>query len=131
VPTAPLQFSANVTAGGGVRVSTTIQGHRAEAAAAHYLVQRGFQILEQNWRTRRCEIDIVARKKKCIYFTEVKFRAKHDWGDGLAYITERKLAQMRFAAELWVAQHNWRGDQALLAISVGPSGEIERVISDL
>ena len=106
-------------------MTTFETGRRAEAAAAAFLVGKGFQVLEQNWRTRRCEIDIVARRGHELCFCEVKYRRSSRQGAGLDYITQRKLQQMRFAAESWVHAHGWRGDFRLAAIEV--SGEAFRV----
>lgn len=86
-------------------MNTTFQGRRAEAAAAAFLEYHGCLILARNWRTRWCEIDIVAQKDAVIYFVEVKYRSSDTWGAGLDYITPKKLRQMRFAAEFWRAQH--------------------------
>lgn len=93
-------------------------GHEAEKIAAEYLESRGFGILELNWKTRVCEIDIVAEKDGAIYFVEVKYRRSARQGIGLDYITPRKLKQMKFAAEVWVQQHDWRGGYQLAAISI-------------
>ncbi len=56
------------------------QGARYEAMAAAYLKTRGYDILERNFRCRKGEIDIVARKDNCIIFTEVKYRNSPDSG---------------------------------------------------
>ena len=103
-------------------MSTTETGRAAEDAAAKYLEASGFRILTRNWRTRRCEIDIIAAKGHVLYFIEVKYRSSEQQGDGLTYITNRKLRQMQFAAEYWVARHQWHGDFRLLASNVAGSG---------
>lgn len=97
---------------------STSTGREAEAAAAAFLNGKGYEVIAQNWRTRWCEIDIVARRKKAVYFVEVKYRAGADFGSGLEYITPKKLDQMRFAAEFWVSSHNWIGDYYLSAVEV-------------
>ena len=93
-------------------------GQAAEAAAVEYLGQQGFKILEQNYRTRYCEIDIVAGKGKVIYFVEVKYRMSNAQGTGLDYITPKKLNQMKFAAKMWAQEHDRKGDYELSAIEV-------------
>lgn len=93
-------------------------GHTAEEAAAQYLERHGYEILDRNWRTRACEIDIVAKKAKTISFVEVKYRQNAAQGDGLDYITIAKLKQMQFAAEMWMTRHDWKGDITLAAIEV-------------
>ena len=93
-------------------------GREAEAAAAEYLKARGYEILEQNWRTRRCEIDIVAKKGRTVYCVEVKYRQNNFQGMGLDYITPKKLGQMEFAARMWAAANNYEDDILLGAIEV-------------
>lgn len=98
-------------------MSTAI-GKQAEEAAAYFLQQQGFQIITQNWRTRWCEIDIVACRKQAVHFIEVKYRHRATWGDGLSYITPRKLTQMQFAASFWAARYSTPYEQYLSAISL-------------
>lgn len=99
-------------------MTTRQTGDRGEDAATQYLEREGYRVLERNWKTRWCEIDIVAEKNSVVHFVEVKYRASSRQGDGLEYITDKKLQQMAFAAELWVANHHYQGDYALDAIAV-------------
>lgn len=99
-------------------MTTFTTGRKAEKIAADYLHAQGFTILEQNWHTRYCEIDIVALKQGVIYFAEVKYRRTSNQGSGLDYITAKKLQQMQFAAQFWVSNHNWHGNYQLAAIEV-------------
>ena len=41
-------------------------GREAEKVAANYLKKLGYKILAFNWRTRWCEIDIVAQKARAV-----------------------------------------------------------------
>jgi len=112
-------------------MSTTSTGRAAEDAAAEYLRTQGYKVLEQNWRTRYCEIDIVAQKGKTVSFVEVKYRKSDAYGSGLDYITPKKLQQMTFAAEMWVSNHSWNGDYTLAAVEVtGPSFQITNFLPD-
>ena len=104
-------------------------GHDAEKVAAEYLIEQGYKILELNWRTKYCEIDIVAQKGKRIFLVEVKSRKTLFQGSGMDYITRKKLNQMKFAAEMWVANHKWQGDYQLAAVSI-TAGQIEFVEID-
>jgi uncharacterized protein (TIGR00252 family) len=113
-------------------MTTFSTGRQAEAAAAVFLETNGFEILVQNWRTRFCEIDIVAKKQKRIYFVEVKYRQTSSWGGGLEYILPKKLKQMKFAAAMWVSEHGWGGDYCLAAVEVsGREFEITNFIDEL
>jgi uncharacterized protein (TIGR00252 family) len=97
---------------------STAAGRAAEDTAAAFLAAKGCAVHEQNWRTRWCEIDIIATRGNVVYMVEVKYRAKDVWGTGFDYITPKKLLQMRFAAEFWCAKHHWRGDYRLAAIEL-------------
>jgi uncharacterized protein (TIGR00252 family) len=108
-------------------MSTTETGRQAEAAVAEYLKNEGYKILEHNWRTRWCEIDVVAQKENTVFFVEVKYRRSGLQGDGLEYITPKKLDQMTFAAELWVSNHNWQDEYCLAGAAV--AGDNFRVTS--
>lgn len=92
-------------------------GQRGEQAAAEYLQSMGFRIVERNWKTKWCEIDIVAEKQSRLYFVEVKYRQRLDQGGGLAAITAAKKRQMKFAAELWM-QSRGEHDASLSVITV-------------
>lgn len=98
------------------RLITTI-GKVAETAAAAHLAKHGYQIIEQNWRTKWCEVDIIAQKDGVVYFVEVKHRRKATQGDGLEAITTKKRNQMKFAAELWRKKSNHAGDARLSVIA--------------
>ena len=82
-------------------VTTRAIGNTGENTAASELIRCGHAILERNWRTKFCEIDIVSQKDDTIYFVEVKYRKNDKAGDGLAYITPKKLRQMQFAAKMY------------------------------
>lgn len=101
-------------------------GNSGEDAVEDYLKANGFKIIDRNWKTRQCEIDVIAKKDKCVYFVEVKYRSSFDQGDGFDYITSVKQRQMVFAAEYWVAQNKWDGEYCLSGASVsGDDFEVE------
>lgn len=93
-------------------------GRIAENIAAEYLVRAGHTIIDRNWRTKFCEIDIISKRDDIIYFTEVKYRRNARAGDGLAAITSAKLKQMKFAAEIWAQKYQPNCDLRLAAISM-------------
>lgn len=97
-------------------------GQYAEEKAAEFLSNNGYKILDRNWKTRQCEIDIVAKKNSCVYFVEVKYRTTSSQGTGFEYITDVKLRQMSFAAEYWVVKNRWEGEFVLSGMSVSGTG---------
>jgi ribonuclease HII len=98
------------------QVTTKQIGDNAETIAAKYLVSVGHEILERNWKTKFCEIDIVSRKDDTIYFVEVKYRRTQIQGGGLAAITHRKRQQMRFAADYYTTSKKIKDSGLRLAV---------------
>ncbi len=110
---------------GGDRTTKQI-GDGAENEAANYLVHLGHKILDRNWKTKICEIDIISSIKGTVYFTEVKYRRTTQQGGGIDAITPKKLRQMKFAVELYKLKNDvTKMNLRLLAISV--SGQPARV----
>lgn len=103
--TAPSNAPSNARTGGA-----------AESAAADWLRHEGFEVLERNWKTKFCEIDIIAKKQGRFYFVEVKHRKQAGQGGGIAAITPRKLRQMKFAAEYYRTSARILDDDAILAV---------------
>lgn len=111
---------------------STATGRAAEARASTYLGNHGFIVKAHNWRTRYCEIDLIALKNRTVYFVEVKYRRTSHQGRGLDYITPAKLKRMQFAAELWVHRYQWTGPYELAAIEVsGPDYTVSGFINVL
>jgi len=100
-------------------------GALAESKISAWLEAKGFTILERNWKTKFCEIDIIAESHETRYFIEVKYRSSATQGGGLAAITPKKLEQMRFAAELYGAGHHTEKNQRLSVIAFGSGENVE------
>lgn len=94
---------------------TINQGKIAEEEVALYLTKSGHQILDRNWKTRYCEIDIVSLKNGTIFFTEVKYRRQPNQGGGMAAITNKKLNKMHFAARVYIQTKRLKDNDILLA----------------
>lgn len=97
-------------------------GSIAESKAALFLVDKGYIVIDTNWKTKWCEIDIIAEKDEIIYFVEVKYRSQDYSGRGLEYITHKKMKQMKFAAEMWLQQYE-TGKQCRLSALELKGGE--------
>lgn len=107
-------------------------GHRAELIAADHLRVIGWIILDINWRTVWCEIDIVASMDNTVCFFEVKYRINDRQGTGIEYITQKKLSQMSRAAESWIQKHTVYDDYTLGVIEVsGKDYTITNVLIDV
>ncbi|MCI9423639.1 YraN family protein [Lachnospiraceae bacterium WCA-9-b2] len=55
-------------------------GEAYERRAGEYLEEKGYEILEYNFRCRRGEVDLIARDGEYLVFCEVKYRSSHKRG---------------------------------------------------
>ena len=85
-----------------------VAGRAAEAIAGRFLEARGLTIVARNFRTRRGEIDLIARDGATLVFVEVRFRRSASHGGAAASITAMKQARMVAAAQLYLLRQ--RGD---------------------
>ncbi len=116
----------------GMGRDTTTIGQGAESEAVAWLERHGFEIVVRNWKTRWCEIDIVAKRcagrlrRVCtIHFVEVKYRRNSRSGEAIEYVTQKKQEQMTYAAQSWTHGHNWDGTYQLDVISItDPNGDV-------
>jgi putative endonuclease len=79
-------------------------GARAEAIAAAFLTARGLVVVARNFRTRRGEIDIIARDGATLVFVEVRLRRNTDFGGAAASITAAKRSRLTAAAQAYLAR---------------------------
>jgi len=56
------------------RLRAERQGRRGETLAAWYLRLTGWRVLDRRVKTRRGEVDLVARRGRTVCFVEVKWR---------------------------------------------------------
>lgn len=105
--------------------NTTSIGEKGETAVCEYLVREGHKIVERNFKTYFCEIDIVSVKNGKMYFTEVKTRKNAVRGGGIAAVDKRKLEQMRYAAECYIKYRHVTCDVQLAVASVNGEYEVE------
>ncbi|MBW1695303.1 MAG: YraN family protein [Deltaproteobacteria bacterium] len=70
----------------------------SESDAVRFLKKRGYKILEQNYRNRIGEIDIIAKDKNTIVFVEVKARKSRYYGDAKWAVNSRKQRKISMVA---------------------------------
>lgn len=78
-------------------------GRAAEAAAARHLERAGYRILQQNFRARGGELDVVAMDGDALAIVEVRYRADDRFGSGAASITPAKRRRIVTASRVLLA----------------------------
>ena len=81
-------------------------GIKGEQIALNYIQDKGYQILETNWRFGHLEVDIIAEHENQIVVIEVKTRSTDQWGTPDDSVTNSKIRFLTNAIEIYLDQKN-------------------------
>ena len=105
-------------------------GKWGEDTAVRFLKNKGYLVLETNYRCRWGEIDIVAVEEGQLVFVEVRTRRGNEFGTPEESITPAKSRRLMVTAQIYLKEHgqeelDWRVD--VIAIHLGSRRRLERV----
>lgn len=106
-------------------------GDSGERVAALFLQERGYKIIETNFRTRGGEIDLVAEDQDGLAFVEVRVRRSNLAGMPEESLTPRKRTRMLAMAMEYLLRHEdwaeraWRVD--FVGIELDGKGKVSRI----
>lgn len=78
------------------------KGRWGENKAADFLAEKGYIIIERNFRCRYGEVDIIAEYDGVIHFVEVKTRSSEMYGNPLEAITYDKINHIMRTAQYYI-----------------------------
>jgi putative endonuclease len=105
-------------------------GKLGEKAAQKFLKKQGYRIRETGFRCRHGEIDIIAQKKDCLVFVEVRTKSNLEFGTPEESITQAKKERLIASALTYTSTHEnlpplWRID--FIAIELDDKGRPKRM----
>lgn len=110
-----------------------IYGKNSEIIAKEYLEAKNYCLLEENWRTKFGEIDLIMNDKETIVFIEVKARRSIRYGLAVEALTTKKQRQLIKLAELYIQSNRlWDYDYRIDYVSIQDKNQqikIEHLIS--
>ena len=80
-------------------------GDQGEQTVVDFLVTARHEIVARNYKTKLFEVDIISQKNEVLYFTEVKYRSGHDFGEALDFIDKKKQQKIHLAVVGFLATH--------------------------
>ena len=81
-------------------------GSFGEELAIDFLLQKGYEILETNWRFQKAEVDIIAQKQDVLAAVEVKTRSTNEFGDPQDFVNQKKIRLLKKAVDEYVNRHD-------------------------
>ena len=97
-------------------------GKSGEDYALEYLLKKGFDILEKNWRHGKDEVDMIAAHNNCLVIIEVKTRSTLYFGEPQMFVNKKKQAFMIRAANAYILKKDIDMETRFDIISVILSG---------
>lgn len=104
-------------------------GKQGEGIACEFLKRKGYVIVWRNYRTKRAEIDIIARHKGVLVFVEVRSK-QHEWfGSPEHTINTKKIARLKRNAIAYAHRERYQGPCRVDAIclAIGQTGIPSRI----
>lgn len=80
-------------------------GKWGENLAAEYLQEKGYEILERDWKSGHHDLDIVAKEDDTLVVVEVKTRRNRLFGDPEEAINYKKRMSLQSAINHYVKSH--------------------------
>ena len=103
-----------------------IKGNKGEAIAINHLETHGYEVLEQNYRHGRSEIDIISLKNNSILvFVEVKLRTNSAFGTPETFVSANQQQKIKEAADEYIHAINWQKNIRFDIISIDDQGKLE------
>lgn len=84
-----------------------IFGKNAEIIAVNFLKEKGYEVLVCNYRYKKAEIDIIAKKDTLLLFVEVKARSTYQFGSPEDFVSLTQQKQIIMAAEEFIDKLKW------------------------
>lgn len=79
-------------------------GKKGEKLAVEYLRLKEYEILEQNYRYQKAEVDIIARRGNTLIAAEVKTRSTSEFGDPQDFVKPKQIQQLVKAMNHYVEE---------------------------
>lgn len=99
-------------------MNTSQKGRLGEQIAQDFLIKKGYQILEKNYRYKRSEIDLIALINGTLIFIEVKLRKNEKFGFPEEFVSKRKEELIKEAAENYIFEKDWKKNIRFDIISI-------------
>jgi putative endonuclease len=103
-------------------------GKLGEDIAASFLTDKGYSLLDRNFKARYGEIDIVAMQGDTLVFVEVKTRLGDTYGQPQEAVTPRKLHEVIQTAQYYATLHSELPEDIridVVAIVLTPDQEVD------
>lgn len=80
-------------------------GKKGEDLAVDFLINKGYIILDRNYRYERAEVDILAKKDQTLAVIEVKTRSTTDFGNPQDFVKPKQIERLVNAVDAYITSN--------------------------
>ncbi|MFB9055164.1 YraN family protein [Mariniflexile ostreae] len=105
-------------------------GKKGEQLAIDFLLEKGYIIIERNYRFHKAEVDIIAQKENTLAIIEVKTRSTIDFGNPQDFLKPKQIQRLVIAIDDYVIENDLDVDvrfDIIAIVRTGNSFEIEHL----
>ncbi len=77
-------------------------GKKGEQLAVDYLIKKGYDIVERNYRFDKAEVDIIAQQEDTLAIVEVKTRSTTDFGNPQDFVKPKQIQRLVKAVDEYI-----------------------------
>lgn len=81
-------------------------GKKGEQLAVEFLQQKGYTILERNYRFQKAEVDIIAQHLGVVCAIEVKTRSTPEFGNPQEFVKPKQIQQLVKAMDFYITKND-------------------------
>ena len=82
-----------------------LSGAWGDAVAAEYLRKKHYRVIDNGYRSRFGEIDLIVQNRKYLVFVEVKLRKTARFALAREYVDFRKQDKLRLTASMYLSEN--------------------------
>ena len=97
-------------------------GTLGEKLALNYLKEKGYEVLEKNYRYLKAEVDLIAKHTDVIVFVEVKARTTNYFGEPELAVTTAKQKLLIEAADYYASSNELQNEIRFDVIAIERRG---------
>lgn len=102
-------------------------GKLGEENAATFLREKGYKILQRNYRFKKSEIDLICFYDNLLVFVEVKTRSSKSFGNPESFVSQNQQEAIIRAAEEFMLETGWEGDIRFDIVAIYKKGHLEEL----
>ena len=103
-------------------------GKKGELLAVDFLLKKGYNIIERNYRFEKAEVDIIAKLNDTLAIIEVKTRSSTDFGNPQDFVKPKQIKNLVKAVDVYVTINELDVEVRFDIIAIVKQGKLFNIV---